>query len=199
MPTKATPMALQRRTPTRSPSSGTESAVTSSGVTARIAWALASGTRVMVRMKRPISTTSRSERAPCSQKCRVRSAALPPRRMREPGGDRQQRGKAQPEDLDDRIALGELLAAGVHAGEQQPGDEDAGDAATGRGARLAARGSGRSRTASSWAPMRTEELPPGHPGPVRERLVSLSAARRHQRAGRIRPARKPIAAAVTKR
>ena len=78
MPTKATPIALQRRMPTRSPSSGTDSAVTSSGVTARIAWTSASGSTVMVRMNRPISTTSSSERALCSQKRRVRSAPLPP-------------------------------------------------------------------------------------------------------------------------
>ena len=62
MPNDATPTAVQRRIPTFSPSSGTESAVTISGEIARIACASASGSTVMVKMNSPISTISMSER-----------------------------------------------------------------------------------------------------------------------------------------
>jgi hypothetical protein len=71
MPMEATPTAVQRRIPTLSPSSGTESAVTISGDIARIAWASASGSAVIVQTNRPISTISMSERRLCSQKRRV--------------------------------------------------------------------------------------------------------------------------------
>ena len=84
MPIEATPTAAQRRMPTFSPSSGTESAVTKSGEIATIACASASGSTVIVRMNSPISTISMSERRLCSQKQRVVSPVQPWRAASQP-------------------------------------------------------------------------------------------------------------------
>ena len=66
-PQKPTATAAQRRGPTRSPSSGTESAVTASGVSASMAWTSARGMRPKHQTTRPISSTRRQERKICSR------------------------------------------------------------------------------------------------------------------------------------
>src|SRR5918996_1354722 len=70
-------------------------------------------------------------------------------------GDDQRRYR---QDLNDRVLLGQQLAAGVHAGEQQPSGQRASDAATRRESRLALegeRGYGRAR----WHRLRRAPAP----------------------------------------
>ena len=115
MPIEATPTAAQRRIPTFSPSSGTESAVTISGEIARIACASASGSTVMVRMNSPISTISMSERRLCSQKQRVVSPVQPWRAASQPETASSDRKRTHRIWMIEYCSASSLLPASMHA------------------------------------------------------------------------------------
>jgi hypothetical protein len=119
MPSEATPTAVQRRIPTFSPSSGTESAVTISGDIARIACASASGSTVMVRMNSPISTISMNERRPCSQKRRVIRPLEPWRAASQPETASSERKRTHRIWMIEYCSASSLLPASMQANSSQ--------------------------------------------------------------------------------
>ena len=176
-PAKPTPTAAQRRGPTRSPSSGTDSAVTASGVSARTACTSASGSRPKHQTTSPISSTSSSERSTCSHgRAERRRAAACRAGARTSQHQRDGEHVAQPDDLRRRVARAEELAGGVHQPEHQHGREREQDAAQ-LGARRAGRprrrrqGSGSPGTAAA---ARQPGRPARRPAPTRSSSASAN-------------------------